>query len=248
MIVGISIVRDNDRVIDATLRHLLAHGVDRILVINHRSVDRTNAILMRLAQMTGKIDVRPELGKHFWQDRWQNELLAQAAALPRAPGEPLWILPFDADEIFIPKTRRTLAAELARVPDGVLPAKRFAHASLERRMKNPLGGGNPKVVFTWHPSCRIGGHGAHHVGGHPGPILRDRIEVRERQFLGPRHYIKKTRQHIESAHPGHKPAGYWGRRGLGDAQLVAQYQEWARKASEVRDPIPLRRWEPPQKI
>ena len=57
MIVGITIVRDNERVLEPTLRHLLFHGVDRILVIDHRSVDRTPRILARLAKETGKLSV-----------------------------------------------------------------------------------------------------------------------------------------------------------------------------------------------
>jgi hypothetical protein len=241
MIVGISIVRDNRLVLEVTLRHLLAHGVDRFLMIDHRSVDGTKEILARLGAETGKFDVEHERGPHFWQDRWFNKLIARAAELPRPEGEPLWIMPFDADEIIIPKTKATLREELRAAGDAVLYAKRFAHATLERRGRIPLGRGNPKVVFTWHPGCALGGHGAHRVAHHPGPVLHGRIEIRERQFVSAKHFIKKTRQHIASAHPGHQPAGYWGRRGMSDQELIAAYQQWRAVASEVLDPIPLRR-------
>jgi Glycosyl transferase family 2 len=237
VIIGLASVRDNAGVIEATLRHLLAHGVDRILLIDHKSQDGTSDILARLAAETGRLEITRREDRYYDHGVWVTALLSRAETFA-----PTWIVPFDADEIIVPLTRPTLAEEFAacRTP-AILAAKRWPHASLNRRAADPLP--HRKVVFSWQPGAVIA-IGAHSVGGHPGPILENRIAIRERLYLSERHFIRKTRQHLESRSPRHGPgtnAQYLARREMSREQLVAMYRAWVIGASAVYDPIPLRR-------
>ncbi len=235
MIIGLTVVRDEKELIEATIRHLLAHGVNHIFVTDHRSIDGTSEILARLAQQTGRISIERKLDPHFYQERWVNEMLYKVATW-----RPRWILPFDADEIFIPCTRPTLIEELRSIQQGVLRAAIWPHASIERRTAQPTA--LTKVVCSWHPGYAIA-VGAHEVWGHPGPEIRGRIEVRERGYLSEAHFIAKTKKHLEARRPecpSDRSVQFWERRNMSRAQLAQTYETWRRQASAVHDPIPLK--------
>jgi hypothetical protein len=235
MIVGLTVVRDEKEQIETTIRHLLAHGIDRILVIDHRSMDGTSEILARLARETGRIEIERKEDRYYRQELWTNEMLARAAAL-----NPTWILPFDADEIFVPLTRPTLADELRGVRQGVFRAAIWTHASLERRAIKPLP--LTKVIFSWQPGCAID-VGAHEVWHHPGPEIFKRIEVRERGYLSWEHFEAKTKKHLEARRPECPPdrsVQFWSRRNMDCGQLTMEYLRWWRQANVVYDPIPLK--------
>lgn len=235
-IIAITVVQDEAPIIEDTIRHLLAHRIDRVLVVDHRSTDGTRDVLARLAAETGRLDVEYQDGQAYYQPEWVNDAIGRAIAL-----KPSWILPFDADEIFVPLTQPSLAAEFEVAGRAVLNAKSYSHASLERRASHHdlLG----KRAFSWWPGVRVD-KGAHNVVGHPGPLLGGRIQIRHRNYLSETHFIQKTRKHLASQLMNMRPeqsVHFKMRARMSDAQLREEYRKWSAVASEVFDPIPLRR-------
>lgn len=238
MIVGLSVVRDERELIAQTVRHLLAHGVARLLLVDHRSTDGTSDILSDLARETGALDVERKDDPYFRQHEWQNELLWRASKLA-----PTWILPFDADETWLPMTRATIAEELYTLPaPAFAPALVWQHASLTSRARVPLM--MRKLAFTWEANLPqfaldVGGH---HVRGHGGVPCPGRLEVRERAYLSEAHFIDKTRKHNGAHYPG-KPDNqslhHKRRAGMTDAELAREYAVWKAQCSEVEDPMRL---------
>ena len=94
-LVAITMVRDEEDIIDWTIQHLLDQGVDHIIVADNMSIDNTGFILQTLTR-TGKVTVieDPEVG--YYQDQKMTALAHMAANEFGAD----WILPFDADEYF----------------------------------------------------------------------------------------------------------------------------------------------------
>jgi len=91
---AVTLVRNEQDIIERTIRHLVAQGVDHVLVADNLSDDATPTILERLAT---------QLPVHLAQDRepafhqaLKMGLLAERAR--RAGAD--WIVPFDADEFW----------------------------------------------------------------------------------------------------------------------------------------------------
>ena len=114
---AVAMVRDEADIIEATVRHLLDQGVDRVLVVDNGSRDETPAVVEALGA-----DGRVLLGRDHEVGYFQAAkmtLLARYAA-GRGAG---WVVPFDADELWF-STHGALA-------DG-LRAARDAGASVAR--------------------------------------------------------------------------------------------------------------------
>ena len=92
-VVAITMVRDEEDIIDWTLQHLLDQVVDHIIVADNLSVDETPWKLAALAS-TGKVTVIQDDEPGYYQDKKMTDLAHMAAADFDAE----WILPFDADE------------------------------------------------------------------------------------------------------------------------------------------------------
>lgn len=117
---AVSMVKDEADVIEQTLRHLYAQGLDGCIVLDNQSTDGTRSILDQLAAewdsprfvSSGddegprpwlKVIDDPEVGY------WQSAKMTSAA---RAAGQlgATWVIPFDADEIWTcHEPTRTLA-------------------------------------------------------------------------------------------------------------------------------------------
>ena len=104
-IVGLSLVRDEERFVERVLRNALAL-CDRILVADHGSRDRTPEILAVLAREDPRVEVHAvahPAGAH--------DLVAPLA------GRDLWVFGVDGDEVYDPEG---LAALRRRLLDGEL--------------------------------------------------------------------------------------------------------------------------------
>jgi hypothetical protein len=233
-IIGVAIVKDESELIEYTIRNLLAHGIDRILIIDHASRDGTSEILSSLASETGRLEVERKEETVFRQEVWSNELIARAGKKYGAT----WIVPFDADEIFIPLTQPTIAEELRAVESGVFIVSSFAHANLSQRATDAQ---CMKCIFSWIEGCTIN-KGAHSVRGHVGPIMCDKIKIAERRYLNSAHFIKKVRKHIASRDanlPSHSGLQYQLLRNKTDMQLENEYEKMVRACSVITDPIQI---------
>ena len=99
-IVGISLVRNEDRFVDRALRNVLDF-CDELHVVDHASTDGTPAILDRLARDAPHVSVvRTD------DPRTSHDLIAPYA------GRPVWVFGVDGDELYEPERLDRLRARL----------------------------------------------------------------------------------------------------------------------------------------
>lgn len=91
---AITMVKNEADIIEATIRHLLSQGVDRVLVVDNGSEDSTSDVLRDLArELPVHIGHDTEIG--YYQ---AHKMTALARAACRAGAR--WVIPFDADEFW----------------------------------------------------------------------------------------------------------------------------------------------------
>jgi glycosyltransferase involved in cell wall biosynthesis len=192
---GVATVKDEADVIAGTLRHM-ADEVDHLLVLDNGSTDGTREILADLKDdLPLTIVDDPELG--YWQSARMSRLAAQAAD---AGAE--WIVPFDADELWVSPAGRVrdvlphfgtpvVLASLtnhfctAIDPDDEDPFRRIG-------WRQPQAAPLPKVAFRWEPGATIhqGNHGVTLPvarGSRPG------LEIRHFPYRSAEQFIHKAR-------------------------------------------------------
>ena len=119
MIVGIGMVRDEADIIDQTMINLRVQGVDRFIVLDNGSTDRTRSLL---ACSDVEVIDDPEVGYH------QDAKMSKLARLAHEQGA-TWVLPFDADEYWYCPDGDTIAGTLHTLPAdvNVVAAQEFKH-------------------------------------------------------------------------------------------------------------------------
>jgi glycosyltransferase involved in cell wall biosynthesis len=169
------LVRDEEDIIEANLRHHLAAGMDEIIVTDNSSVDGTGEILARFAA-GGRVTILDEPGDDYSQSAWVTRMARIAAAELGAD----WVIHGDADE-FYAALAGTLRDALASVPPdcGVVEVPRlnfepvsggsgpFYERMIVRsvRAANPLGQPLPaKVCHRADPEVVVG-QGNHALTG-----------------------------------------------------------------------------------
>jgi len=112
VIFGISMVRDEDDILDVTLRHMLAN-VDHVLIADNGSVDGTRAIIEQAAADTGRVTVVDDPEPGYYQSAKMTALAARAADMGAT-----WVVPFDADELWT-AGRGLISDVINGLPDGI---------------------------------------------------------------------------------------------------------------------------------
>lgn len=181
---GIAMVKDEIDVIERTLRHLYAQGVDEVLLLENASSDGTWELLrdLRDGELSGKLTIYPDDEVGYFQSRKMTELAARA--YERGAD---WIVPFDADELWTVKIGgestgydNTLKGylELWAKPDaGVIEFGNLNHyrTALDpgghpfdaMQWRSPEALSLPKVLFRAYPGVIVAA-GNHDVIGAPG--------------------------------------------------------------------------------
>lgn len=112
---GVSMVKDEADVIEATVRHMLTQ-VDHVLIADNGSTDGTREIL-------DSLDVEvvddPEVG--YFQSRKMSTLATKAADMGAE-----WVVPFDADEAWYSPFGR-IADVLTERPESIATAQLYDH-------------------------------------------------------------------------------------------------------------------------
>jgi hypothetical protein len=154
---AVGVVRDEADIIEATVSRMLRQ-VDHVLVADNRSVDGTGEILRSLDRVTVLTD--PDLDFHV--DHQQARRTTALASLAGQRGAD-WVVPFDADEVWVARDGPRLGDVLDELPESIFLARAemLNHVITDR---DPSGGDAPARMVYRRPefhfvpkvACRTG--------------------------------------------------------------------------------------------
>ena len=243
MIVAVSMFRNEGDVAKRVVEHLLAQGVNAVVVADNGSTDCTR---MQLESVRGAVEIidDPEVG--YYQSEKMTRLAHHAMWLGAD-----WIVPFDADEVWYGEGGRTIAESLARCTADVAVAFGYDHIARHDdpaghpfdviQWRRPHRQKLPKVAFRPHPTMKLAQ--GNHMVRHPGRIANDILCYRHFQYRSLSQMTAKVRNGTDAYKatdlPEHEGA-HWRRLAeLSDDELEA---EWLRLCSTddlVHDPAPV---------
>jgi hypothetical protein len=249
-------VRDEADIIETVVRHMLAQGVERVLIADNLSTDGTSDILQGLARSEPVTVVGDRLAAYYQAEKMTR--LARAAARAGAT----WVIPFDADEVWLAPTG-TLAQWLAACDADVVQAPMFNHvptsaddasepdAVRRLRWRKTQPNRLHKVAFRAQRRARLayGNHGVSRSGRRAVGL-----EIRHFPYRSEEQFVRKLRQGfaaMEASDLDDEVCKHW--RGLGsqgDAwlreawQMLVETQNlpfewWVPSKGLVEDPVPI---------
>lgn len=251
-------VKDEADVIEGVLRHM-ADEVDRIVVADNLSTDDSRKILDELAEQL-PLTIVDDADPAYYQSAKMTRLAEYAAREHDAT----WIVPFDADELWVFKGDR-ISVELAASNADVVHADLFHHfptavdpegddpfRTIIWRQPHPAP--LPKVAFRWREGAVIeqGNHGVDlgtpvHIGGG--------LEVRHFPYRTVEQFTRKAvngaAAYKATELPEHVGAHWRGYGALleryGETALHDVFREhfWALSPADkgwIPDAAPYRRW------
>lgn len=182
--------RDEAELLASNIEFHLASGVSMVLVTDHRSSDRTPAIL-RHYERQGVVRWWYEPGRHMLQHRWVTRMAQYAARHCHAD----WVINTDTDEFWW-TPELSLPAALAKHPTGSVlqvrrhdfveppgsdPAAPFFKRMTRRKLVSTTVLGTPledKVCHRATPRVWVGwGNHAAHAPDLGPPVATDAIEI-----------------------------------------------------------------------
>lgn len=235
-IVGVSMVKDEVDIISSSLEHVLAEGVDEIVVADNMSTDGTNEVLVELA---GRAPVTVLIDEQvgYYQDQKMTFLANYAAVEHNAD----WIVPFDADEFWCGRDG-TLRDAILETNAGILEAETYVHPPVgDSHLRASAPKQEKKVCFRWVESIwlQMGNHDVHHPGSREAGALL----IHEFQYRTLEQFKRKV-QNGAAAYAAtdlDESLGlHWRRFGaMSDDELEAEWRRMTADDDVVWDP-----WEP----
>jgi len=243
---GVTMVRDELDIIDATLDHLFAQGVDHVLVSDNGSTDGT---LQRLRERSAR-DSRIHLAQDREPAYYQGEKMSRLVRAASVAGAD-WVIPFDADEFWFAR-EETVAAYLRRLavesPDAGIVSAAFHHMvpvegaadwAQTTFLMDATSSVPGKVAVRGHRLAGV------HVGNHFGMRVGSRhtgLFIAHAIFRSPAQVARKVRQGaaaVQLTDPGDEIAPYW-RAGstLDDAGIARVWDRMRQGLPEPRLGVP----------
>lgn len=242
-------VRDEADVIDTVLRHLIASGVDHLIVADNLSTDATPHILNDLEACGAPITIVQDPVLAYEQSKKMSRLSDMAAEMGAT-----WVLPFDADEVWYGVDPQTggpcrISDALSQVEDDVQVVRAPGWDHLQREA--PYGTFSPWRRPQTQQLAKVAYRAQHgavlHMGNHD-------VSIKGRDVIGPlayRHFqyrsleqmtrkLRNGRQAYEASdiHPLH--GTHWRAGGLkSDDELAAEWAALCATDGLVFDPAPI---------
>lgn len=250
MLVAISMWHNEADIGPTVIRHLLAEGVDHIIVADNLSTDGTADHLHDFIRCGAPLTYIEDPELAYFQSSKMTRLAHMAGAMGAT-----FVLPFDADEIHYGVGGR-IADVLRTATDPVQWIEgmyHIPHPDDDENEPNPVlrmahrrqGRDCPqsKVCFRYIPTLKIvqGNHEVEHSGSRGLGLLA----FREFQYRSYEHFVSKVRHGKKAYDAGgsdlHKDLGIHWRRlgGLTDAELEVEWKNYLTTPT-VYDPAPLR--------
>ena len=256
---GVSMVKDEADVVAGMLRHM-ADEVDHLIVADNGSTDGTREILDGLAAEL-PLTVVDDPDRAYYQSI-KMSALAEVAANMGA----VWIVPHDADELWLAPLR--IRDTLADLDCDIAEAVMFNHLStsidpsgpdpfrtMRWRQRQP--GVLAKVAFRWQPGAVIH-QGNHGVTLPAGGARKQVLEIRHFPARSPAQFAGKAINGAEAYRCTDLPdeqGAHWraygrlyeqfGRAGLEDVFRAHWWYLSPVDAGLVEDPAPYLRWHDP---
>lgn len=256
---GVSMVKDEADVVEGTLRHM-ADEVDHLIVADNGSTDGTREILAQLADEL-PLTVTDDPDPAYYQSVKMTRLAQRAAE-----ADAIWVVPFDADELWFARGGPLREVLPVLPPANVAVALLTNHFSTAidpsegdpfRRMvwrsaePAPLG----KMAFRWEPGAVIH-QGNHGVTLPSGQVPVDALEVRHFPYRSVEQFLNKARNGAAAYRAADLPedqGAHWRAYGdilerLGEEGLADVYRQhmWYLSPTDsglVLDPAPYMRWQ-----
>lgn len=255
---GVCMVKDEADVIAGTLQHLAAE-VDFMVVADNGSTDGTRDILRDLSHAL-PLTVIDDPDPAYYQSAKMGRLAERAVERGA-----IWIVPFDADEVWfshedrIAKVLRTVSGNVVPVtlynhfPSAIDPAGPDPFRTIVWRQRDP--GALPKVAFRWETGAAIH-QGNHGVTLPAGEQPQDRgFEIRHFPYRSADQFVSKARNGAAAYRATELPedmGAHWRAYGalldrFGEDALRGVFREhfWNLSpidAGLVHDPAPYMRW------
>lgn len=198
---AVAMVRDEADIIEATLTRMLEQ-VDHILVVDHGSVDNTTEILHEL----DGVEWCRELDQAYNQATIMSNL-ARSAGHQGAD----WVVPFDADEVWLSPHGR-IGDVLSSIPEDIALATWYDHVTTSQEAGDPvaLRPYRKRLPATW-PKVAVrpflgvsllqGNHDANYT-----PARVNALEVRHFPYRSAAQMERKVRNGVEASDAaGHPP-------------------------------------------
>lgn len=225
--------RNEADIIESSIRHLLAEGIDLVLLADGRSTDGTRDILQDLKE-TGQVQWYDDDKAFHDQPFWTNAL----ASIAHDHGAE-WIIAADADEFWIGSDGRSLAEVILSQPPevGKLYAPMYQHHDWDRREAHAKT--FPKVAYRWCGSARVR-PGNHDVDEVEGSERWGEIEIREMQYRSFEHFVRKVHERNATIDPSLPWDAGWHHRKFADFTEDQLRAEWDTMCAvpTIYDPIP----------
>ena len=242
---AIGMVRDEADIIETAVRHLLAQGVERVLIADNLSSDGTEAVLARLAAAHPVTVLQDRLVAYYQAEKMT--VLARAAARAGAG----WVLPFDADEIWL-APQGTVTQWLAACDAEVVQAPVYNHVPTVHddpsepdpvrrlRWRNTAPNRLHKVAFRAHRRARLayGNHGVARRGRRTAGL-----EIRHFPYRSEEQFVRKLHQGevaMTSSDLSDEVCKHW--RGLGGQETAELRATWRRFVDTHE--LPVEWWVP----
>ncbi len=252
MIFAIAMVRDEVDIIQWTVTHMLEQ-CDAVIVADNGSVDGTREKLDELAQ-GGNLIVREDREVGYYQSQKMTALALQAAEMGAT-----WVVPFDADELWLSRDGRPLSRLLDDLPNDILIARAdlWDHVAtgLDEHHPNPIRAMSyrrahpaplPKVAVRPLPGLTIaqGNHSASYATRDLPGTVTHLLTIRHYPYRTVEQTIGKVRNGAQAYAATDLPAdqgGHWRGWGRilhhhGEDAIADLYRKWHWRA-EPAQPI-----------